>query len=340
MKQITLVKPETFEIHEVEKPIPQKGEILIKVKAVGICGSDIHAYYGRHPFISCPIVLGHEAAGEVVEIGADVKNLCVGDHVLLRPQHVCNSCHMCKEGRQNICKNLLVIGCQETGASSDYFVADAGLYYKLPHHLEYDVATVIEPLAVGVHAVKQPEGGVKGKNVVVIGAGTIGNVVAQAAKGSGAKTVLVADVSDYKLKMAKDCNIDLTVNVAKESIGAAIETYFGSDGVDVVFECSANDNALNQALEYARKGTTIVIVGVFGNKSVVNMANVQDREYRLIGSLMYVHEDYVDAIRFVEEGKVDLKTLISKEFPIEQVSDAYRYIEDNKDTVQKVVLNV
>ncbi len=339
MKQAILVAPEQFEIREVEKPSPKKGEALLKVKAVGICGSDIHAYHGKHPFMSCPIVLGHEAAGEVVELGEGVTNVAIGDRVLMRPQDICGECPMCKSGRYNICKSLKVIGCQETGASSDYFAVDAELLYKLPDNVAYDVGTVVEPLAVGVHAVKRPNGGVKGKNVVVIGAGTIGNVVAQSAKGLGANKVMITDVSDFKLDMAKKCGIDIAVNVAKEDIFKVIEENYGVDGVDVVFECSANDGALNQALEYARKGTTIVIVGVFGNKATVNLANVQDREYDVIGTLMYLHEDYVDALRLVGEGTVDLETLITHRFPLEKVADAYQCIKENKD-VQKIILTV
>ncbi|MGI6070545.1 MAG: zinc-dependent alcohol dehydrogenase [Blautia sp.] len=340
MKQAVLTAPETFEIREVEKPVPQKGEALLKVKAVGICGSDIHAYYGKHPFMSCPIVLGHEATGEVVELGEGVDRVAIGDRVIMRPQDVCGECHMCKEGRYNICKSLKVLGCQETGASSDYYAVNADLLYKIPESLPYDVATVVEPLAVGVHAVKRPVGGVKGKNVVVIGAGTIGNVVAQSAKGLGAKKVMITDVSEFKLEMAKKCGVDITVNVAKEDIFKVIEENYGVDGVDVVFECSANDGALNQALEYARKGTTIVIVGVFGNKATVNMANVQDREYVLMGTLMYEHEDYVDALRLAGDGTVNLEALITQRFPLEKVADAYTCIKENKEGVQKVILTV
>lgn len=340
MKQAVLTAPKTFEIREVEKPVPAKGEALLKVKAVGICGSDIHAYHGKHPFMTCPIVLGHEATGEVVELGEGVDNVAIGDRVIMRPQDVCGECHMCKEGRYNICKSLKVLGCQETGASSDYYAVNAELLYKIPDSLAYDVATVVEPLAVGVHAVKRPIGGVKGKNVVVIGAGTIGNVVAQSAKGLGAKKVMITDVSEFKLNMAKKCGVDITVNVAKEDIFKVIEDNYGVDGVDVVFECSANDNALNQALEYARKGTTIVIVGVFGNKATVNMANVQDREYVLMGTLMYDHEDYVDALRLAGDGIVDLETLITQRFPMEKVADAYTCIEENKEGVQKIILTI
>ena len=341
MKQAILISPEKFEFREVEIPQVKAGEALIKVRSVGICGSDIHAYYGRHPFISCPIVMGHEATGEIVEVADGVKNIKKGDRVVMRPQKICGECLLCRTNRYNICKKLEVIGCQCTGACSDYFAVDAGILYKLPDNVEYDVGTVIEPLAVGVHAAKRGiDGSLAGKKLVVSGAGTIGNVVAQAAKGLGADKVMITDISDYKLELAKKCGIDYAVNVAKTDLGEAIAKEYGEDGADAMYECTASAAALNSILEVARKGSTIVIVGVFSNKTTMNMANVQDREYQLRGSLMYTHEDYLDAIDLVKEGKVDLKTLISKEFALTDIAKAYKYIEDNRDTVQKVILNV
>lgn len=339
MKQVTLVSAETFEINEVPVPVCKPGQALLKIKAVGICGSDIHAYYGKHPFISFPVVQGHEATGQVVEIGSEVTNLKVGDRVLLRPQKVCGKCRMCREGRYNICKTLEVYGCQDVGASSDYYAVDQELLYKLPDNVGYDVGTVIEPLAVGVGAVRRP-GGVEGKNVLVIGAGTIGNVVMQSAKALGANKVIVSDVSDYKLNMAKECGADVIVNVKNENLEEILVREFGEDGIDVVFECSANGGALNQVLRCGRKGMQFVIVAVYGHKPEIEMGLVQDREYEIYGTLMYRHEDYETAIRLVAEGEVNLQALISKEYPLEQVSQAYKYIEQNRDTVQKVILNV
>lgn len=339
MKQVTLVSPETFEIHQVPVPQCQPDQALLKVKAVGICGSDIHAYYGKHPFMSFPITLGHEATGEVVQVGAEVTNVKVGDRVLMRPQKVCGKCRMCREGRYNICKTLEVLGCQCAGASSDYYPVKAELLYRLPDNIPYDVGTVIEPLSVGVRAVNRP-GDVKGKNVLVIGAGTIGNVVMQSAKALGANKVVISDVSDYKLNMAKECGADVTVNVAREKLEEVLDRELGIDGLDVVYECSASGAALNQVLRYGRKGMAVVIVAVYGKKPEMEMGLIQDREYELYGTLMYRHEDYLTAIRLVAEGKVNLQALISKEFPLEEVSQAYKYIETHRDEVQKVILNV
>lgn len=340
MKQVELTGIKQFEEKEVERPKPAADQALIKVEAVGICGSDIHAVHGKHPFMSFPIVLGHEATGEVVGTGKDVTSVAVGDRVIYRPQKICGECLQCRTGHYNICDRLEVLGCQDTGASSEYYAVDADLLYRLPDGLGYAEGTLIEPLAVGVHAVRRGCAELSGKKVLVIGAGTIGNLVAQSAKGMGVGAVMITDVSEYKLDMAKACGIDYPVNVSKKDLKDEMTKAFGPDGADVVFECSANEHALNEVLNIARKGITIVIVAVYGGKASVEMANVQDREYSLVGTLMYLHEDYVEAIRLAEEKKVNLEKLISKRFDLTETAQAYQYIDDHKNDVQKVVLNV
>ena len=340
MKQVELTGIKEFREKKVEKPMPAAHEALIRVEAVGICGSDIHAVHGTHPCMSFPIVLGHEAPGEVVETGKDVSGVAVGDRVIYRPQKICGECLQCRTGKYNICNHLEVLGCQDTGASSEYYAVDAGLLYRLPDNLGYAAGTLVEPLAVGVHAVKRGCADVSGKKVLVIGAGTIGNLVAQSAKGMGAAAVMITDVSEYKLNMAKECGIDYPVNVGEKNLREEMLQKFGPDGADVVFECSANENALNEVLDIARKGITIVIVAVYGGKANVEMANVQDREYSLVGTLMYLHEDYADALRLAGEKKVNLDALISKQFDLLETAEAYQYIDDHKNDVQKVILNV
>ncbi len=340
MRQVELTAPKKFEHLEAMMPDLGAGQVKIAVKAVGICGSDIHAYYGEHPFMGFPIVLGHECAGVVEETAPGVTNIKVGDRVVLRPQKVCGICKPCKEGRYNICQSLEVLGCQCAGGCSDYYVANGDLFYKLPDAIGFGEGTMIEPLAVAVHAVKRPFGDVMGKKVLVLGAGTIGNLVAQSAKGMGAKTVMITDVSDFKLSMAKQCGIEHAVNAARTDVGAAMREAFGPDGADAVYECTANEGALNQMLGLAPKGIPIVIVGVFAGMTNLNLANVQDREYSLMGTLMYVEDDYIESIRLVEAGKIDLKRLITKEFDLDHMEDAFLYIERNASEAQKVIVNI
>lgn len=339
MRQVVLAAPEKFEERQVEIPKAGEGQVLLKIKAVGICGSDLHTYYGKHPFVHTPIVLGHEASGEVVEVGDGVTKLNVGDRVVIRPQRTCGVCRPCRQGRYNVCEKLNVLGCLDTGASSEYFNVEESICYKLPETCSFAVGSVIEPLAVGVHAVRRG-GGAKGKNVLVTGAGTIGNVVAQAALGAGAKNVIITDVSEFKLELARKCGIGHAVNVKEQDLGSYVDEVLGDGQLDLILECSAVEGVLNQAIDIAPKGINIVVVGVFEDKPRVDMAAVQDREYSLIGTLMYTHEDYVEAIRLVKEEKADLEDLITNTFSFSEYAQAYKFIEENRNVTQKVVITL
>lgn len=339
MKQAVLVENGRIEFREVDRPTPGEGQVLMRVRAVGICGSDLHTFHGRHPFVHAPIVLGHEAAGEVEELGRGVDGFKKGDRVVMRPQRTCGVCAPCKKGRYNICEKLNVLGCLDTGASSEFFPVEASLLYKLPDGLDFGVGTVIEPLAVGIHAVRRG-GDVKGMNVLVMGAGTIGNVTAQAAKGLGAKAVMITDVSDFKLEMARACGVDHAVNVRNRDLAKELKNAFGDDGIELILECSASEAAVNQAITIAPKGINIVLVGVFEDRPRVDLAGVQDREYSLIGTLMYTHADYVDALELLGRGKVFLDRIITHRFPFAKNQDAYAFINANRDAAQKVVVEL
>lgn len=340
MRQALLVRTQGFQMIDVPVPVPGDDQALIAVRTIGVCGSDIHAFHGKHPFVHAPIVMGHEASGEVVALGKSVKNLRVGDRVVLRPQQVCGRCRPCREGRYNVCETLKVIGCQCTGAYSEYFAADAHLFTKMPEQLSFDEGALVEPLAVGVHAIKRGLAQVEGKNILVIGAGTIGNLLAQAAKAMGADSVMITDISDHKLTLAEEVGIDYPIHVGKSSLEQAIRDAFGEDGPDAVYECSASPRALNQVLDIVGKGTPIVIVGVYAGLPAINIANVQDREYSLIGTLMYVQDDYEDSLRFLADGRIKTAPLISRTFGLEQIQEAYEYIDAGKDGVQKVLIQL
>ena len=206
MRSVLLNKPQELLMRDIEKPVPAKGEVLIKVKRMGICGSDIHAYYGKHPTIYLPVVQGHEFSGVVEALGEGVTGFEIGEPVTARPQYTCGECYHCRSGHENICHDLQVIGCngKVPGAAQDYISLRSHLVFKLPDNLNYDDGAMVEPVAVAVAAVKTFTYDIKGKNILVFGAGTIGNLVAQVAKAEGAKSVLITDVCDEKLEIAKN----------------------------------------------------------------------------------------------------------------------------------------
>lgn len=339
MLQQIMTAPGKIEFREV--PVPETGEdqVLIKIMNIGICGSDIHVYHGEHPFTSYPVTQGHEVSGEIVELGKNVRGFHKGQKVTIEPQVYCSHCYPCRHGKYNLCEDLKVMGFQTTGTASHFFAVDASKVTPIPQEMSFEEGAMIEPLAVAVHGVKQV-GDVTGMNIVVIGAGPIGNLVAQAAKGMGAAKVMVTDVSDLRLEKARECGVDVCVNTKEKDFGEAMVEAFGEDKADVIYDCAGNNITMGQAIKHARKGSTIVLVAVFAGMATVDLAVANDHELDIKSTMMYRHEDYLDGIRLVEEEKVHLRPLISKTFAFREYLKAYQYIDDNRETTMKVIINV
>ena len=205
--------------------------------------------------------------------------------------------------------------------------------------MSFDEGALVEPMAVAVHALSRG-GDIKGKKVLVLGAGPIGNLIAQTAKGLGATAVMITDLSDYRLNIAKQCGIDFCLNTKEQDVGKAIIENFGPDKADLILECVGINPTMSQAINNARKVTEIIVVGVFGDKATVDLGLVQDRELRLIGTLMYQEKDYIKAIELIEQGKIQLKPLITNYFAFKDYLKAYEFIEEKKDQVMKVIINI
>jgi len=339
MLQQVMIAPGKIEFRDIDKPVPKGNEVLIKVMSIGICGSDIHVYHGKHPFTKYPVTQGHEVSGQIVELGKNVNNLFVGQKVTVQPQVVCGKCYPCRHGKYNVCEELKVMGFQTKGLASEYFAVDAAKVTPLPDDMDFDEGAMIEPLAVAVHAIRQ-FGDITGKKVVVLGAGPIGNLVAQTAKGMGASKVMITDLSDIRLSIAKECNIDYCINTRNFDLGDAIAEKFGPDKADVIYDCAGNDISMGQAIKYARKGSVIVLVAVFSKLANVDLAVLNDHELDLKTSMMYRNEDYIKAIRLVSGGKVLLKPLITQRFPFKDYQKAYEYIDANTEKTMKVIIRV
>ena len=339
MIQQVMTNPGEITFRKIEVPTLQEGQVLVRIMRLGICGSDIHVYHGKHPFTKYPVTQGHEVSGEIAALGEGVKNLFVGQKVTIEPQVFCGKCHPCTHGKYNLCEELKVMGFQTTGAASTYFAVDESKITPIPDQMSFEEGAMIEPLAVAVHAAQRFEG-IKGSRVVVIGAGPIGNLVAQAAKGLGAEQVMITDVNDYRLQLAKQCGVDFAVNTLKTDFNEAMLDVFGPDKADVIFDCAGNNITINQAIRSARKGSTIILVAVFADMASADLAVLNDHELDLNTTMMYRHEDYLTAIELVGQGKVVLQPLMSKVFPFGQYHQAYIYIEENPGTAMKVLIDV
>ena len=338
MKQAVMIKPGEIIFRDVPVPEMGAGQLKLKMLKIGVCGSDIHVWYGRHPYTSYPVVQGHEVSAEVVDMGADVTGFHIGDMVTVQPQVVCGKCYPCTHGMYNDCNELKVMGFQTTGMASDYFVVDVEKCLVLPKNMSEEQGAMIEPLSVAVHAVGRI-GDPAGKKAVVVGGGPIGNLVAQVLLARGAAGVLLSEISAYRLETARRCGIT-TVNPKEKKLADAVLDTFGTDGADVIFECIGNAATIQEEIEIARKGSTVVIVGVVPDLCPVNMGFVQDHELTILGTAMYRVEDYRLAIRLVGEGKIELNALVTHHVPFSKYPDAYRLIEEQKDKAMKVIIDM
>lgn len=338
MLQQVMTAPGVIEFQDVPLPEITENQVLVKIKRIGICGSDIHVYHGEHPFTTYPVTQGHEVSGEIVDAGK-LSGLRLGQKVTIQPQVVCGKCYPCQNGKYNLCEELKVMGFQTTGMASHYFAVDADKVVCLPDEMSYDEGAMIEPLAVAAHAVRQA-GDVNGLKIAVLGAGPIGILVAQTAKAMGAKGVMITDISDIRLSKAKKCGVDYCVNTQTTEFGTALTENFGPDKADIIYDCAGNNITMGQAIQYARKGSKIILVAVFADEAKIDLAVLNDHELDLNTSMMYRSEDYADAVRLVQEHKVSLDLLISEHFPFEDYLKAYEYIDANRESSIKVIINM
>jgi L-iditol 2-dehydrogenase len=339
MLQELMTSPGEISFIEKDIPEPKDGEVLLKIMRIGVCGSDIHVYHGTHPYTKYPVVQGHEVSGIVVSVGDNVSEDLIGKKATVEPQVFCGKCYNCLHGKYNLCENLKVMGFQTTGLASEYAVVEMSKVTLLPDNMTFNDGAMIEPLAVAVHAVKKA-GEIENKNVVVIGTGPIGNLVAQTAKGMGASKVITVDISNYRLDISKICGADFIVNTKSESLKEIIKNEFGQEGSDIIFDCAGNDESIGEAISLARKGSIIMLVAVFSKIATVDLAMLNDHELDLKTTMMYKHEDYIDAINLVSTKKVMLSPLVSNTFEFKDYKKAYQYIDDNREKTLKVLINV
>ncbi len=334
-----MIEPGKIEMREVEKPTAGPGQILMHIQRIGVCGSDIHVNHGLHPFTSYPVVQGHEFAAVVAEVGEGVEGITPGQKVTARPQVVCGECGPCKRGDYHICDNLKVEGFQAPGVAQDYFITTPDKIIPLPDSMSMEHGALVEPVSVATHSTSRA-GELKDKNVVVFGAGPIGNLIAQVTRSRGAKKVLIRDISEFRLEKAKDCGLEHTSNAKEETMAEAKQRVFGEEGYSVAFEAVGVEATMDDAVDTINKGGTIMIVGVFGDKPRIDMSIVGDREISLVGTLMYKHEDYELAVKLIDSGKVITEPLVTRHFPLEEYENAYSYIDDQGDRSLKVMIDL
>ena len=334
---------ENIEFDELPIPVPKPNEVLVKIEYVGICGSDVHYYqHGRIGdfVIDGKFILGHECSGVVKEVGSLVENLKVGDRVSLEPGMTCGECEFCKSGYYNLCPDVVFFATPPYhGTFCDYVAFPENMCFKLPDNVSTMEGALVEPLSIGFHSAMQ--GGVKpGDTVVILGAGCIGLVTLLACKAFGASKVIVSDVLDKRLEFAKKLGADYVINAKEIDVVAKIAELTDGRGADVVLEAAGNKEAVRQTPYIARRGGTIVLVGMTPENEIsYNFSQVLWKELT-IKSVFRFKNLFPTAINSISAGKTEVKSIVTHEFDFYDLKKAFEFVIENSADVVKAVIKL
>ena len=316
-------------------PEPGPGEALVAMTAAGVCGSDVHAAHGRHPFVPLPYHPGHEVVGVVREIGPGVEAVRPGQRVVVEPTLPCWSCKMCRTGRENLCERLQFFGCgYPQGGMADLFTIGAGRLHPVPDTLDDRAAALIEPLSTPVHAVRLA-GGVRGRTVAILGAGTIGLLVLAVARHQQAARIVVTDVRPDKRERAARLGADVVLDATVPDLTDAVRDALG-ESADVVFDCVAVQATVDAAVALADKGGTVMVVGVPAADVRVPLPVIQDHQIRIQGSATYLPVDFAESVAMLVAGAVAVDEIVTTRLPLEAAARAFELASGGREV--KVLL--
>jgi L-iditol 2-dehydrogenase len=340
MKALLLAKYGHLEMTELPQPTPAADEVLVRVAACGICGSDVHGYDGSSGRRIPPIVMGHEAAGVIAAVGSDVRTFKEGDRVTFDSTVYCGACGPCVRGEVNLCDRRQVLGVscgdyRRAGAFAEFVSVPARIVYRLPDALSFAEASMLEAVAVAVHAVSLAQIS-KDTTALVVGAGTIGLLTLQALKAAGCKQVLIADVDDSRLALAKTLGANETLNADKELVDEVLGRT-GRAGVDVAVEAVGRNETVKACIDSVRKGGTVVLVGNISPEVTISLQKVVTRQIRLQGSCASAGE-YPQAIDWMARGAIRVEPLITAIAPLEQGPQWFERLHAREPNLMKVVL--
>ena len=341
MKALLLSEYNRLEVVDVPMPRPGPDEVLIRVEACGICGSDVHGYDGSTGRRIPPLIMGHEAAGTVAAAGANVTDLQNGERVTFDSTIYCGECEYCRRGEVNLCNNRQVLGVstpdfRREGAFAEYVVVPRRVMYRLPEEIPFAQAAMIEPLAVAVHAVSLAEI-TEDTTTLVLGAGMIGLLVLQVLKEAKCPRVYVVDIDDTRLRMARDLGATATINAKTADTNAELQRLTSGEGVDLALEAVGSTPTVKTAIESVRKGGTVVLIGNVAPTIEFPLQVVVSRELTLRGSAASSGE-YPQCIDLLQRRAVKVDSLISAVAPLEQGPEWFGRLHAREPNLMKVVL--
>jgi L-iditol 2-dehydrogenase len=339
MRAAYVVENEKVEIRDVDVPTLKDDEVLIKVKTAGVCGSDLHLFKGTHAFRKPPAVLGHELAGDIVEIGKNVTNFKIGDRVTVEPHLGCGVCEFCKQDLVNLCTSKKAPGTPAwIGTFVEYFNAPEKTIYKINDNVSYEMGTLIEPLAVAVHAIDRITV-VEKDTIAILGSGTIGLLALVAAREAGYKNIICTDTQEFNLEMALKQGAKLALNPLKEDVVARVKEFTGGRGVDVALIAADSKVIVDQASAMVRKRGEVGIIAMITERIPVYTYNFVFNEQTLFGAMTYETKDFVKATEMINDG-LDLSDFLTQKLPLEESQRALDILSEKKENVVKVIVEV
>jgi L-gulonate 5-dehydrogenase len=333
MRSIYLKTPGEIGIKEALEPIRKQNEALIKVKSIGICGSDVGAYRGTNPLVSYPRIIGHEIAGEVVEIEKNSNDIKVGDRVIIDPYIYCGNCYPCSLGRTNCCEDLKVLGVHIDGGMTELFAHPSELLHKIPDNIPWEQVPVAEPLTIALHAIHRLN--VKeGEHVAIIGAGPIGLLAALVALAYNATPILI-DIVDERLKFANGLGIKHTVNPIKGDAVKIIKEITNARMAEAVIEASGSNIAIRNSIDYVAYAGRVAFTGWPKEDTMLPTGLFTKKEIDIRGSRTSAGE-FEEALKLISEGTIDVTPIISKVVSLKDIPDAVKDLSEYPERYLKI----
>lgn len=339
MKAAVLTEAYQLEYMEVPVPQPAAGEVQIKVCYAGVCGSEVHAYRGLHKRRVPPVIMGHEISGVISALGEGAERFAIGDHVTVVPMYGCGRCSACFHGETSLCSDKTILGSQKwQGGYAEYFTAPEKLVHRLPKQVPLQEGALVEPLAVGLHAVRTAKISA-GDRVAVLGAGTIGLCTAMMAARAGAVPLICTDIQTFNLEKSLRMGATHAIHSADPDVVQKTLDISGG-GCDCVFVTAPNHQLINQALGMTRKQGQIVCVAMFDGETSVNMELNRVKETILTGTSMYYEEDFARVLEMLRYSRLDASGLVTHEIPLSDAGTAFQMYMDRVPGIIKILLKV
>jgi L-iditol 2-dehydrogenase len=322
---------------DVPAPVIDRPDgVLLKVKSVGVCGSDLHGYTGHTGRRTPPLIMGHEVTGEVMGVGEAVENLPIGSRVAVQPVEFCGVCSQCLAGRRNVCENRRLMGMNMPGAYAEYVTWPASNLFRLPDSLSFENGALAEPLSIAVHAVSlahiRPY-----DSALIVGAGPIGLLTLAVLRLTGVNTIAVSDASDARLEMARALGAQVTINVVRQNPRQVVNEFTNGSGVDLAFEAVGLSTTAQQSLEVTRNKGTVIWIGNNQRLIEIDMQAVVTRELSVVGSYGMTDEEFQRSLHLLTDGRIPTERLINRRASLDEGPELFDQLLASPETIKCVI---